>query len=129
MLKYLALTLLVGFILGLLLNKRDIFAMFKKGSEVSEKKALLFISVLTVTGTFSYSYTHSVVPIDGALDVGWGWVVLISATILSFLAPDAFVKISKVIAKAFVGKIGSNSNTQTTPRQSVEKEKGSDEQF
>ena len=101
----------VGFFLlgvacgGIITHSKDVFSIFKKGSEVSEKKALLFISVLTIIGTFSYSYINSVVPVDCTLDVGWGWVVVIAATILSFLAPDAFVKISKVIAKAFADRV------------------------
>ena len=96
---------LMGMLAGsILARKNDILNMFRKGSDIRDKKVVMFLSVAVVIGTFSYSYMKAPTQGDGLLDVGWGWVVLIFLVIVGFLAPDALVKIGAKAAEAFAGK-------------------------
>ncbi len=85
---------LVGALLGILLAKRkDLLAVFRgQDGKLKDKKVLLFLSVVTIIGSFCYvQIKHNVLG-------EWAWVFMVTAVILSFLAPDAFVKAVSSVA-------------------------------
>jgi hypothetical protein len=88
--------LIGGFVLGLLFARRsDVFCMFKGADgKVKEKKVALMLVISVVLLTFSWSYISVASSASKFEDVGWSWVALIAVTILSFLGPDALIKIA-----------------------------------
>lgn len=101
---YYALIALLAFLAGMIVARmNDVFSMFRSDTMVKDKKVLMFVTVAAVVGTFSFTYIKSSGS-GGPPDVGWGWVALIFLTVLAFLAPDAFVKLSNTVGRVMTDK-------------------------
>lgn len=97
---YYILTALVGILVGILLSRRsDLLSMFRASTDIKDKKVLQFLTVGVVVGTFAYVHITKELT-----DVGWGWVLVLTLTILSFLGPDAFIKLANTIGNAIAAR-------------------------
>ena len=104
---YYALTALLAFLAGMIVARmNDVLSMFRSDTKVKDKKVLMFVTVAAVVGTFAFTYIKAS-GVKGPPDVGWGWVALIFLTVLAFLAPDAFVKLSNTVGNVMASKYSS----------------------
>ena len=99
---YLIAAFALGLLLGILFARRvDVFSIFKgTDGKVKDKKVLMMMVCFMVMVTFSWSYVLLAQAATTPLDVGWGWVALIAVTILSFLGPDAMIKIAGTLGNS-----------------------------
>ena len=94
------LSLLAGMVIA---RKNDVFNMFRGAdNKIKEKKVLVVFVNVVLMLTFAWSYSKVALASKTFVDVPKGWIFVIAVGILSFLAPDALIKIFNKISDGLV---------------------------
>ena len=101
---YYALIAFLSFLAGMVIARRnDVFSMFKgTDGKIKEKKVLVVFVNFALMLTFAWSYSKVAHASKTFVDVPKGWIFVIAVGILSFLAPDALIKIFNKLSDGLV---------------------------